>query len=67
MVVAIRRRIGAKTHAPARWNGVGDLEWFPDGRSFVMAAAEYGPNSVQLWQHLTYPGDQRRKLHQRPE
>ncbi len=61
VVVAIDVESGAKTMLPHRWNGVGDLEWFPDGRSFVMAAAEYGPNSVQLWQ-ITYPGDQRRKL-----
>jgi Tol biopolymer transport system component len=43
------RAIGTK-----RWRGIGDLEWMPDGRSFVVSATEPISTGPQIWQ-IDYP------------
>ena len=44
-----------------RWNSVVDLEWVQGTSSFVVAAAEPGVSTPQLWQ-ITYPDGQRRRI-----
>jgi len=40
---------------------VGDLEWMPDGRSFVMSGVDFTASTPQLWQ-ITFPTGQRRRI-----
>jgi Tol biopolymer transport system component len=44
-----------------RWRNVGDLEWLPDGRGFVMSAADPTATGPQLWQ-VDYPSGEARRI-----
>jgi Tol biopolymer transport system component len=43
-----------------RWGAAQDVEWLPDGRSFVVAAIEFAGQTTQLWQVMHPSGDRRR-------
>ena len=49
------RQIGSQ-----RWRGAGDLEWLPDGGSFVLSAVEPTAVGPQIWQIAFPTGDARR-------
>ena len=60
LVVAVDTATGTPTNLTGRWAFVGDVQWLPDGRSFVIAGAGFGSGGPQIWQ-VPYPsGDARR-------
>ncbi len=61
LIVAVAVASGATRPLEGRWSFMGDLEWLPDGGSFVVAAAESGPETQQLWQ-ISYPRNVRRRV-----
>jgi Tol biopolymer transport system component len=52
---------GKATSVGGRWAFLQDIEWMPDGGSFVVSAVDFGGQSPQLWQ-VTYPEGNRRRL-----
>jgi Tol biopolymer transport system component len=44
-----------------RWGFTHDVEWMPDGGSFVVAAIDFSGQTPQLWQ-VMYPGGERRRI-----
>jgi Tol biopolymer transport system component len=51
---------GARSAIGGRWESATDVDWLPDGRSFVVVAAEFGGLGRQLWQVTSSTGERRR-------
>ena len=61
-IFAIDVNSGKPSRVGGRWNFVGDVEWMPDGRTFLIVAAEVGTTtSRQLWQ-VAFPSGERRRV-----
>ena len=60
-VTAVDVASAAASNIGGRWAFTNDLEWMPDGRSFVVSAADFGSQSPQLWQ-VMWPGGERRRV-----
>lgn len=61
MVFAVDVVAGTSRNVGGKWGFVGDLEWMPDGRSFVMSGVDFTASTPQLWQ-ITFPTGQRRRI-----
>ena len=44
-----------------RWGIAREVDWMPDGRSFVVSAVDYGGQTLQLWQ-VMFPSGERRRI-----
>ena len=62
-IVAVDVASGASTRIRGRWPFVGDIEWFPDGKSFAVVAAELAPGTpiLQIWQ-IAFPSGEARRI-----
>jgi eukaryotic-like serine/threonine-protein kinase len=60
-VFAVDVRNATTTNIGGRWPFTNDLEWMPDGRSFVVSAVDFGSQTPQLWQ-VMWPGGERRRI-----
>ena len=52
---------GAARNLGGRWAFVHDLEWMPDGGSFIVSASEFGGQTPQVWQ-VMFPGGERHRI-----
>ena len=55
---AVDATTGDARNIGGRWAFVHDLEWMPDGGSFIVSATEFGGQAPQLWQ-VMYPDGER--------
>jgi len=60
-VLAVTVESGAAQVVGGRWGFSHDVEWMPDGRSFVLAAVDFSGQTPQLWQ-VMYPSGERRRI-----
>ena len=60
-VFAVDVRNATPTNIGGRWAFTNDLEWMPDGRSFIVSAVDFGSQTPQLWQVMS-PGGERRRI-----
>ena len=60
-VAAVTVATAATRVIGGRWGFAHDVEWMPDGSSFIVAAIDFAGQTPQLWQ-VMYPGGERRRV-----
>ena len=60
-VLAVTVESAAAQVIGGRWGFAHDVEWMPDGGSFVLAAIDFSGQTPQLWQ-VMFPSGERRRL-----
>jgi Tol biopolymer transport system component len=60
-VFAVDSRSGDARNIGGRWGFAHDVDWMPDGRSFILSAVPFGDQAPQLWQ-VMFPGGERRRV-----
>lgn len=61
MIAGIDVASGAVTRLEGRWQGINDLAWVKGTDTFLIAAADAGSTSPQVWQ-IRYPDGERRRI-----
>jgi Tol biopolymer transport system component len=61
MLAGIDVASGAVSTLEGRWQAISDIEWVKGTDTFLLAAAEAGSTSHQVWQ-IRYPGGERRRI-----
>lgn len=60
-VAAVDVTSGAARVVGGRWGVARDVDWMPDGRSFVVSAVDFGGQTPQIWQ-VMFPSGERRRI-----
>ena len=60
-VAAVTVKTGEAQVVGGRWGITTDVDWMPDGRSFVVTAVDFAGQTPQVWQ-VTFPSGERRRI-----